>query len=53
MIFFEFYAKHGIIHERIPPYSTQSNEIVKIKNQVELVNAMLEIAGLRNHGVRQ
>jgi len=46
--FFEFYAVHGIIHERTPPYSTESNGIAERKNHTvtDLVNAMLETAGL-------
>jgi hypothetical protein len=43
-----FCVEHGIIHERMPPYSTQSNGVAKRKNRTltDLVNSTLDTAGL-------
>jgi transposase InsO family protein len=43
-----FCAEHGIIHERMLPYSPQSNGVVERKNRTltDIVNSMLETTGL-------
>jgi transposase InsO family protein len=46
--FYLFYAGHGVIHERMPLYSSQSNGVAERKNRAltDLVNSMLDTARL-------
>jgi transposase InsO family protein len=43
-----FCVEHGVIYERVPFYSPQSNGVAERKNHTlnDLVNSMLDIVGL-------
>jgi transposase InsO family protein len=47
-VFYEICVEHGIVHERTPLFSPQSNGIAERKNRTltDLVNAMLSTMGL-------
>jgi transposase InsO family protein len=46
-LFTLFCEEHRIIHEKMPPYSPQSNGVAKRKNRItDLVNVMFDTSGL-------